>query len=216
LYTSDFSAASAAPLGLLGAAQTGIADLNTRLQLEKGESANYPHHNLTFNFLIDLPFGRGRSIGGNTHGVAGKLLEGWQIASISTFQSGLFFSPRRFGFVRVADGNLSTDQRTISRWFDTDAFLRSDDSRVPNSHPIDQFDPRIPGRDILEGPGLANIDFSVFKNVSITEHAKVRFTADFFNLFNHPNFGNPNNVTGIITSLRTDPRIIQFSLRVEF
>jgi hypothetical protein len=204
-----FSAASSAPLGVLGAGQSGIADINARLQLEKGESGNYPRHNVTFNFLIDLPFGPGKALAGGANPVVHKLIGGWQVASISSFRSGFPFSARRFTggrfYDRVCDGNLPSGERTRGRWFDTGCFVRGGDVITSG----------YPGRNVLEGPGLANVDFSIVKNTSIYEKATVRFTADFFNLFNHPNLGTPGT-GGSISSLTTDPRIIQFGLRVEF
>jgi hypothetical protein len=58
----------------------------------------------------------------------------------------------------------------------------------------------------------------VFKNFTITERVKLRFTADFFNAFNHGNDGNPNANTGLLDlySQTNDPRIIQLSLRVSW
>ena len=66
------------------------------------------------------------------------------------------------------------------------------------------------------GPRAWNTDVSLFKNFSLGEHAKVRFTADFFNFFNHPNDVNPNATTGLqdLSTQTNDPRIIQFSLRL--
>ena len=62
------------------------------------------------------------------------------------------------------------------------------------------------------------MDSSIFKNFSIKEHVKVRFTADFFNVFNHPTNNNPNSSTGLIdlSTQANDPRLIQFSLHVLF
>lgn len=68
------------------------------------------------------------------------------------------------------------------------------------------------------GPGAWNTDLSVFKNFAITEAVKVRFTADFFNAFNHPIDGNPNASTGLqdLSTQVNDPRIVQFSLRLSW
>ena len=53
-------------------------------------------------------------------------------------------------------------------------------------------------------------------NFSLTERLKLRFTADFFNAFNHPNNGNPNSTTGLqdLSTQSNEPRIVQFSLRL--
>lgn len=68
------------------------------------------------------------------------------------------------------------------------------------------------------GPGLWNVDLSVFKNFRIKERVGVRFAADFFNAFNHPNDQDPNATTGLqnLDFQRNDPRIIQLSLRVDW
>jgi hypothetical protein len=77
------------------------------------------------------------------------------------------------------------------------------------------------GRNVLFGPGLYNIDFSLFKNFRIRERAAVQFRSEFFNLFNTPAFSNPNATFGTtsfgnITSTKHDNRQIQFALKFLF
>jgi hypothetical protein len=62
------------------------------------------------------------------------------------------------------------------------------------------------------------MDASLFKNFSIRESVRLRFTADAFNVLNHPNNLNPNPTTGLIdlSQSANEPRIIQFSLRLDF
>ena len=73
-------------------------------------------------------------------------------------------------------------------------------------------------RAFMKGPGAWTADISAFKNFSITESVKVRFTADFFNAFNHPNDASPNANTGLqdLTTQTNDPRTIQLSLRLSW
>jgi hypothetical protein len=73
-------------------------------------------------------------------------------------------------------------------------------------------------RAFFKGPGAWNVDGSVFKNVSLTEAVKLRVTADFFNMLNHPNDPNPDGSTGLqnLSVQPNEPRIIQFSLRLQF
>ena len=75
------------------------------------------------------------------------------------------------------------------------------------------------------GPGAWNDDLSLYKHFKIKERLDVRFAADFFNAFNHPNDNPPNTTSGLqdISLQQTtsqgglnDPRVIQLSLRVEF
>ena len=76
------------------------------------------------------------------------------------------------------------------------------------------------GRNILIGPGNRNVDFGMIKNFPIHERYKVQFRAEAFNLFNHPNFNNPNgNVSaatfGTITAAGA-PRVLQLALKAMF
>jgi len=73
-------------------------------------------------------------------------------------------------------------------------------------------------RNFFRGPGSWNTDVALFKNIHITERIRTRITADFFNVFNHPVDVNPSASTGLqdLSQQANAPRIIQFSLRVEF
>ncbi len=53
------------------------------------------------------------------------------------------------------------------------------------------------GRNILQGPGTKTVDFSFFKNTNIAESKVLQLRAEFFNLFNTPQFNNPNSTVGI-------------------
>ena len=86
------------------------------------------------------------------------------------------------------------------------------------------------GRNILTGPGLVNLDASVFKNIRIlnAERLNIQFRAEFFNILNHTNFASPGNtdifdsagqptgVAGLLTSTSTDSREIQFGVKIKW
>jgi hypothetical protein len=78
------------------------------------------------------------------------------------------------------------------------------------------------GKDSIYGPGFTNVDFSVIKRTKIMEKLDSEFRAEFFNLFNRANFGQPNPAVftgptaGQITTLATPPRQIQFAFKVVF
>jgi len=78
------------------------------------------------------------------------------------------------------------------------------------------------GRNTFRGPGQQNWDFSLIKNFKLTERQELRFTTDFFNIWNHANFFNPaftdveGGNFGKITSTVGTSRLIQFSLRYAF
>jgi hypothetical protein len=97
----------------------------------------------------------------------------------------------------------------------------------PNAFALPQFGTYgTLGRGVYSGPALAAVDFSVFKNASITERASVQFRAEFFNIGNRVNLGTPNATVfsngaispsaGVITTLATTPRQIQFGLKLMF
>ena len=82
------------------------------------------------------------------------------------------------------------------------------------------------GRDVLAGPGMAELDFSTTKNTAIAEKLRLQFRAEFFNILNRANFGTPNPVVfssatttpsptaGVITATATTSRQIQFGLKL--
>ena len=77
------------------------------------------------------------------------------------------------------------------------------------------------GRNILRGPGLYTVDFSIFKVFPIRERFKLQLRAEAFNLFNTPQFSNPNATFntanfGNITSTSADNREVQFALKLNF
>ena len=82
------------------------------------------------------------------------------------------------------------------------------------------------GRGTFTGPGLADVDVSLFKNTAVAEKATLQFRAEFFNLLNHANFGPPNATVfsggavsasaGLITATATTSRQIQFGLKLIF
>lgn len=80
------------------------------------------------------------------------------------------------------------------------------------------------GRNTVRGPGINNVDLSLFKNIKFTERTNLQFRTEFFNAFNHTQFlisGNSNTAFGFtdtfgqVTQTR-DPRIIQFALKLSF
>ena len=90
----------------------------------------------------------------------------------------------------VGDPNLAAGDRTLTRWFNTEAFL------APEKMIQGQFGNS--GRDILIGPGFSQWDMSLLKNVRLREKTALQFRAESFNILNHPSF------TGINTTVHFD------------
>jgi len=106
-------------------------------------------------------------------------------------------------------GNPEFSNPTTSQWFNTAAFAFPAPGTFGNA-----------GRNILDGPGYQNVNASLVKNTHLTEQVNLQFRAEFFNLFNHPNFNLPDNFLGsptfgVISSAR-EPRHIQFGLKLLF
>jgi hypothetical protein len=155
-----------------------------------------------------------------TTGPLSKILGNWMTSSIVSLRGGFPFSVQASG--DVCNCSLSGDERaqqvgdarsgfTQSRikWFNTAAFVQPRQGTFGNS-----------GQHILSGPTAATADISLFRIVRVREIANFQIRAEFFNLFNHVNFGNPSATVGtasygIITSAAA-ARVIQFALKFQF
>lgn len=236
-YTFSKSLDTASSARENGGAPTREQDAYNRAA-EKALSNFDVRHRFVASFVYDLPWGPGRRYGGNLSGVTGKLLEGWQLGGIVTLRSGQPFTPQfpggtvaGFRFPRpdvIRNPNLPSDQRDPARWFDAGAFREPPlaveaQALIPGSHL-----PGNAGRNILEGPGFKNVDFTLQKVTSLGESVDLQFRAEFFNIFNHPNFDlpdrnfvpgpggvNANPNFGVVTSAKNS-RQIQFGLKLIF
>lgn len=185
----------------------------------RGNAATDVRHRAVFSGSYELPFGRGRKFL-NSSAVASAIAGGWQISGITSYQTGLPFTPVLATDVsntgttarpnRVADGNLPSSQRTVSRWFDLSAFTTPAQYTFGNA-----------GRNILRGPGLVNTDVSLARSFRISERSGVQFRAEAFNLFNTPQFGLPGATigtasVGVITTVVNPERQLQFAARFSF
>jgi hypothetical protein len=184
---------------------------------QRGLCTQHFSQRFTLSWLYDLPFGRGRAVMTNAPRVVDFILGGWQLNGIYTARSGSPFTVTQAGDApNVGDGSARPDQignpnevdnRSIDRWFNTDAF-----------RPADRFRWGTAGRNTVIGPGINNWDFSIFKSFAIDEHRRVQFRSEFFNLANHPEFGFPGATIGTaqfgrISGTTRDPRDVQLSLK---
>ncbi len=176
-------------------------------------------HRFAANFVYQLPFGTGRRWGADWGGLPNAVLGGWSLASIFTVTSG---QPRSVtdskgqantgGALRpdiVGEVNLGSSERTIDRWFNTDAF-----ESAPG------FTHGDAGRNVVFEPGYENMDFAMYKRFTVTEDVAVQFRFEAFNFTNTPHFGTPNtalgnNSFGRITGAGR-PRNLQFGLKIIF
>jgi hypothetical protein len=189
------------------------------LRLQRSLAGFDVRHRFVFSGSYELPFGSGRRFLSGARGATRHLVEGWQVLTMTAVQTGNPFTVGIAGDIsntgmgnrpdRIGKGIV--ENPTIDRWFDAGAFRPHQPFTIGNA-----------GRNILVGPGMQNIDFSVFKNFRIGERARLQFRAEFFNLFNTPQFSNPAanisvpGTVGKISSTRVPERQIQFALRLEF
>ncbi len=174
--------------------------------------------NYNFSFLWEIPAGPGR--GRFESGPASWVLGGWQLGGIMSLLSGVpldsAFRPDtinlggRFRGDLVGNPNLPESQRTVDRWFNTDAFAAPVPLEFGNA-----------GRAIIDGAGWKNFDFTASKNFYLPwEDQYVQFRFESFNFTNTPHFGSPNltvgsTTAGVITNA-ADARTIQFALKYVF
>lgn len=185
------------------------------------------HNNFTGSVIYDLPFGKGKKFGNDWNNVTNSLLGGWQLTVIEKItsgfatplidsfnQSGVFFNNggngNNFNRPDQASGCSINSGRTRFQSFNPSCFSEAighlgSASRVP-----------------VYGPDFVNTDFSVIKQFALPwENTGLNFRAEFFNLFNHAQFGLPiNDISapgfGSVNSTVNNPRVIQFGLKLTF
>ncbi|MCI0423281.1 MAG: carboxypeptidase regulatory-like domain-containing protein, partial [Acidobacteria bacterium] len=198
----------------------GLQD-NHNLLAERGISTFDRTHNAVVAGLYELPFGAGKRFASRNK-LASAVLGGWQINGILSLRSGvplsMFTAQNLTGSLgggsrpnRLRSGKLPESERSILRWFDEGAFAAPPQFQFGNTSRTEPD---------LRGPGLAQLDFSLFRNVRFGEKTTLQFRAEAFNALNRVNFSVPNttigsSAVGIITGAG-DARTIQFGARLSF
>src|SRR5712692_9623305 len=198
-------------------------------RLDYGRSGFDVRHRFSTSFIYDLPFGRNRAIGG------------WSIAGIVTHSS---------GFPYTVFAGTSNDYSGLNQFGDRPNWATGITSLPTNNGiPSNAFACRSGtgnclvftqplggqtgnvGRNSFEGPGQTNVDFALMKNFSVGEGRRIQVRGDFFNLFNHTQFGLPSSniqfsggaptssTVGTIGSVRNPlvpARVIQLAARFDW
>lgn len=199
---------------------------STNPRLNYGPSDFDARNRFVIDAIYDLPFK------GN------RLVSGWEIAAISQAQSG---NPLNIVFNNTtATGNrtlrpdassaIATEQVAATgtygiQWIANSTVLSAPSVTGPNGGQIFHFGNV--GRNSIIGPSFVNTDFSIIKNTKITERINSQFRVEAFDIFNHPNFGDPNLVFGtstfgLINSTRFSTgdfgssRQLQLALKLQF
>lgn len=179
-----------------------------------GPSDNDVRNRVTASYIYQLPKLK------SAHGVLAGIVNNWQNQGIFDDQTGSPYSVNSYTDTgatgiggdfadRVAGVTTSPANRGVKSYFNTAAFVEAADGTYGTS-----------SRNMLYGPSRVDFDFSLFKEFPIHEDGKIQFRSEFFNLFNHPNFGNPDNTVGDGTfgqlTSAGDGRIAQFALKYLF
>ncbi len=177
-------------------------------QLEKGNSNFDIRRRFTWNFGYEFP---------KMNGSWSKLRNGWGVDGVLNLQDGQpyqlnynfegdysgsgegFDRPDVVGPIRYGSGAFGVDLSSFQvpcTFGNTTAIAGSGDSNcLAGSRHFGDL-----GRNSLRAPAFKEFNFSIFKNTAITERVVLQIRAEFFNLFNHPNFANPN-----LPNFITDP-----------
>jgi hypothetical protein len=185
-------------------------------------------HSLTASVIYNLPYGKGRAFGSGASGLTEILLGDWQAGLIERISSGfpvpLIDSNNQSGTTFNAGGNSNNFNRpnqvsgcnpyaashAVHQWINASCFVAPPAGELGDAA-------RIP----VVGPDFVNSDFSVIKQFRLPEEIGLNFRAEFFNLFNHPQFGMPvNDINaagfGGVTSTVNNPRLVQLALKATF
>jgi hypothetical protein len=240
---------------------TANSNLPTNLAQQYGPANFDRPQRFVINYSWDLPFGKHT-------GAAARLLEGWSLSGVTTVQNGLPITPidtrggTAFGTTTTTiESGYSRPQMCPGFTYGQTASSGGIESRLGGNSGGDGYfnfssfcaPPVAPfstdgstlfgnaGVGFILGPGQFNFDASLLKTTRVTERTSIQFRAEFFNLFNHPQFALPGqagpiapgtgtniaatapgaggvivHTAGWITSTSVNPRIIQLALKFIF
>lgn len=189
---------------------------------------------LVASYVYELPFGKGKPF--LSSGIASAILGGWQTSGVYTFASGRPFTITSgssyssaidpYGAATAVPNVIGAPVNvgTVGCWvyFSQNPACKSanpSDTNAFQLQSLGQFGNA--GRNTLRGPHTNVFDFALMRNFTIHERASLQARWEVFNLTNTPVFGQPSNnlssgAVGTITTLASDPRIMQFALRFSF
>ncbi|MGH9838867.1 MAG: hypothetical protein ACREEM_08795, partial [Blastocatellia bacterium] len=218
----------------------GVPENALDLRREIGVNTDVPAHRVAGSVIYELPFGKSKPFLAGQGRIADALAGGWQLSMVYLYTSGQFLTPLWTGpdptgtaFTtsrtpanvtirpnQLRDPNLPSDQRSLDRWFDPTAFAPPSPGSFGTA-----------ARGVIVGPGSNVWHAGLYKSFNFTERARLRLEMTATNVFNHPNYGNPNvnisnaNTVGRITSIggptssgldQTAQRALRLGARLEW
>jgi hypothetical protein len=193
-------------------------------------------HYITSYVVYSLPFGRGRSFGGNLPWAVDEVVGGWDLSNIITWHSGNAWTTVSNAFLAgyandapaLFNGDTAALQRKIHKTSGGTLTQFADPTRAVNAFqgPIGF---QVGTRNSLRGPQYFDLDTGVSKRFTVVPEwgLKIQLRGDAFNILNHPNFNAPGAVSnydditqpstfGQLTSMNGGARVLQISARIEF
>lgn len=188
-------------------------------------------HLVSADGLYDLPFGKGRWLGSNASGWLNQIIGGWQVAFLNQWHTGFAFTTVSEAF--PVSFNANSPAVFIGNRNDIKVRVHNDTNGqiqlfADQTAALSAFTGPIglqgPTRNNLRGPRFSRTDLSLNKHFQIRENYGLEFRAEAYNAFNQVNFSLPigsvadinnPNTFGVINS-DNGPRVMQFSLRIDF
>jgi hypothetical protein len=223
---------------------TGAVQDWNNLKGERSLSSQDVPQRLIASYVLDLPFGHGKKFLSGLSGISNAAVSGWGLDGIMSLQRGfpvkiswgggdaltssglLGSSTLRPDYVGGCDKGASGSSLSKERstWFNTSCFTAPSGNNGNISTPNNPWtfgnEPRVDAT--LRQQGVVNFDFAVFKRTTLYDRLNLEFRAEFFDLFNHPQFGPPNGTAtsptfGVVTNTVNNTfRIVQFGLKFSF
>jgi Carboxypeptidase regulatory-like domain len=195
-----------------------IAADTFRPYLERDSSSGDMPNVTSFSGIYDLPAGRGHRFASS--GIGNAILGGWSLNTILSLQSGMPVTVTQatnnnsfagFSLQRpniVGNPKLAANLRSPAHYFNTSAFATAPQFVIGSA-----------SRNPVRGPAYRDLDLSLIKRTRLVEKVDIEFRAEMFNVTNTPEFSQPNGsfgsaAFGTITSTTTDPRVVQFAIRI--
>jgi hypothetical protein len=213
----------------------GVQDWNN-LKGERSLSSQDVPQRLVISYVLDLPFGHGKQFLGGATGAVDKVVGGWGVDGVTTFQRGFPLKISYGGSTPLSSASLGTGKlrpnvvggcskgapssgtaAKVAEWFNTACFTAPADWGFGDEPRVDAT---------LRQDGINNFDFAIFKRTRFgpDDRLGLEFRTEFFDLFNHPQFGPPNTTCctvnnapfGTVNSQINPPRQVQFALKFVF
>jgi hypothetical protein len=167
-------------------------------------------HRFSMSGMFALPFGKGKTLLSNANGVVDRIVGGWQLGGVYSFQIGFPIGFTNDLFYNGGNIALPANQRTTDRWFNTDVFTSLFNATSTNATPANHLR-TLPFRFTdVRRDNINNVDLSLLKDTKIREGMKIQIRFELVNAFNEPYFPAPTinpsatrqiTVNGVLTTV---------------